>query len=426
MRKKTNLLVLLALLLLIPAYVFAWGYATHAYFADHLGKSWGYLNLKEMYGSMAPDMFNPFSGSPYFNYLRLQTHEQFDKVVSHARTKGLKAFAYGFISHNDIWGTDFTAHHDGRTTPGIGYVIAQINALAPAFQDSIEQVLLDNNIDSEQAKEIAAKFAPSVAHGLVEVAVDILVKRNEDSKIGKKILQAAQFRSPAVPPLLVAAYAADFAQEFNLNLVVATATIVGAEKAFKEFISYYGFIFTKKESEMLRLLSFYGAELAELYVRAVKGLDINVPSEAVADLFAFAIVQVESSYAAEIAATLAYLENELPLHGIRSQSQIFALQTDAENETALATVPQEFSLAQNQPNPFNPITTIIYSLAKGSHVRIAVYNTLGQVVAVLVDGYQSKGSHSVMWKAHYQPSGLYVYRLEADGFSASKKMFLQK
>jgi len=161
-------------------------------------------------------------------------------------------------------------------------------------------------------------------------------------------------------------------------------------------------------------------------VKAIKGLDINVPSKAVADLFALAIAQVESSYVAEIAATLAYLENELPLHGIRSQSQPVALQTGAENETALATVPQEFSLAQNQPNPFNPITTINYSLAKDSHVRITIYNTLGQIVAVLMDGYQTKGTHSVMWNAHDQPSGFYVYRLEADGFSASKKMFLQK
>ena len=426
MRKKNYLIVWFVLSLLFPTSIFAWGPATHAYFADQLGKSLGYLNLQELYGSMAPDMFNPFSGSPYFNYLRLQTHEQFDKVVSHARTKGLKAFAYGFTSHNDVWGADFTAHHDGRTTPGIGYITAQINVIAPAFQDSIEQVLLDNNIDPVQAKEIAAEFAPLVAHGVVEVAIDMLVKRNEDSKIGKRILQAAQFRSPAVPSLLVAAYAADFAEEFNLNFVVATATIVGAEKAFKEFISYYGYIFTKKESEIIQLLSIYGAELAELYVKAVKGLDINVPSKAVADLFALAIVQVESSYIAEIAATLAYLEHELPLHGIRSQSQPIALQTESENETALTTVPQKFSLAQNQPNPFNPITTINYSLAKDSHVKITVYNTLGQEVAVLMEGYQSKGFHSVTWNAQQQPGGVYIYRLDADGFTASNKMFLQK
>lgn len=88
--------------------------------------------------------------------------------------------------------------------------------------------------------------------------------------------------------------------------------------------------------------------------------------------------------------------------------------------------PYNWNLLQNYPNPFNPITTIEYSLTKDSNVRILVYNSLGQVVAVLVDGYQAKGSYCVKWDAKNQPSGIYIYRLEADGFSAAKKMFLQK
>jgi len=85
-----------------------------------------------------------------------------------------------------------------------------------------------------------------------------------------------------------------------------------------------------------------------------------------------------------------------------------------------------YQLNQNYPNPFNPTTLINYSIARDSHVKLMVYNTLGQVVAILVDGFQSKGAYYVKWDAHNQPSGLYIYRLEADGFSAAKKMFLQK
>jgi len=89
-------------------------------------------------------------------------------------------------------------------------------------------------------------------------------------------------------------------------------------------------------------------------------------------------------------------------------------------------IPVKFALSQSYPNPFNPVTTISYTIAKNSHVRLAVYNTLGQVVTVLVNGYQAQGSYNVMWNAEGQPSGFYVYQLEADGFTASKKMFLQK
>jgi hypothetical protein len=89
-------------------------------------------------------------------------------------------------------------------------------------------------------------------------------------------------------------------------------------------------------------------------------------------------------------------------------------------------VPDHFELYQSYPNPFNPITTINYSLARDSRVKIIVYNTLGQVVAVLEDGFKSKGWHNVKWDTQHHSSGLYIYRLEADGFSASKKMFLQK
>ena len=85
-----------------------------------------------------------------------------------------------------------------------------------------------------------------------------------------------------------------------------------------------------------------------------------------------------------------------------------------------------FALHQNHPNPFNPTTTISYTIAKSSHVKLLVYNALGQVVAVLVDGIQAQGSYSIAWDAQHQPSGLYLCRFEADGFTATRKMFLQK
>ncbi len=59
-------------------------------------------------------------------------------------------------------------------------------------------------------------------------------------------------------------------------------------------------------------------------------------------------------------------------------------------------------------------------------IKLIVYNTLGQIVDVLVDEYQSSGNYAVVWNLANRPGGLYICRLEANGFTASKKMFLLK
>ena len=91
-----------------------------------------------------------------------------------------------------------------------------------------------------------------------------------------------------------------------------------------------------------------------------------------------------------------------------------------------AAIVTRFSLEQNHPNPFNPTTAISYSIPEDTRVKLVVYNTLGQIVAILVDEYQSTGNYAVEWNATNRPAGLYICRLEANGFTASKKMFLLK
>ena len=88
--------------------------------------------------------------------------------------------------------------------------------------------------------------------------------------------------------------------------------------------------------------------------------------------------------------------------------------------------PKSFKLGQNYPNPFNPSTTINYSLSKDTHVRLVIYNVLGDVVTVLFDGFQEQGTYDISWDASRYSSGLYIYRLEADGYTAIRKMVLQK
>ncbi len=88
--------------------------------------------------------------------------------------------------------------------------------------------------------------------------------------------------------------------------------------------------------------------------------------------------------------------------------------------------PSQFELMQNYPNPFNAQTAIAYALPHDSHVRIAIYNLLGQTIETLVDRDQSAGYHRVLWDASSAPTGLYFYRIEAAGLVQTRKMTLVK
>ena len=92
-------------------------------------------------------------------------------------------------------------------------------------------------------------------------------------------------------------------------------------------------------------------------------------------------------------------------------------------ERALPTV---FALDQNYPNPFNPATMIDFALPKESHVRLEVYNVLGQRVAMLADEVRQAGYYSINFNASHLASGLYLYRIAAGEVVMVKKMMLTK
>lgn len=94
-----------------------------------------------------------------------------------------------------------------------------------------------------------------------------------------------------------------------------------------------------------------------------------------------------------------------------------------DNQEAL---PLTYKLDQNYPNPFNPTTTIQYSLKEAGLVTLRVYNILGQEVATLINGVQNAGFHKVNFDASQLATGIYVYRISANDFVASKKMLLLK
>jgi len=87
---------------------------------------------------------------------------------------------------------------------------------------------------------------------------------------------------------------------------------------------------------------------------------------------------------------------------------------------------KSFELNQNYPNPFNPETKISYSVPRNSFVSLKVYNILGQKVATLFEGFRDTGSYTEIFNAQNLTSGIYFYKMEAQGFVDVKKFLLIK
>ncbi len=89
-------------------------------------------------------------------------------------------------------------------------------------------------------------------------------------------------------------------------------------------------------------------------------------------------------------------------------------------------IPEKFALNQNYPNPFNPVTNITFSIPKAGNVKLVVYDMTGREAAVLANGQLAAGIYNVDFDASKLSSGVYFYRLEAEGFTGVKKMILVK
>ena len=84
------------------------------------------------------------------------------------------------------------------------------------------------------------------------------------------------------------------------------------------------------------------------------------------------------------------------------------------------------ALAQNFPNPFNPVTTISYDLPRETHVRLEILTPLGQSVEILVDRDELAGLHRLTWEAANRSSGVYFLKLTAEEFVQVRKMVVAK
>jgi hypothetical protein len=118
--------------------------------------------------------------------------------------------------------------------------------------------------------------------------------------------------------------------------------------------------------------------------------------------------------------------NELGGGYITIISQEFATEdneTTSPNETTVST---EFALEQNFPNPFNPATTISFSIPFSEFTTLKIFDILGNEIVTLVNEEKQAGSYLVEFNASNLASGMYIYRLQAGSFTETKKMVLMK
>lgn len=285
----------------------SWGFATHAYMDDHLGRKGTRNNLNEIYGGVMPDLFNTLFEYPqYLDFLPGQTHLKSMKVWKASRGDVEKSLAFGFVSHNDRWGADFTAHHACQTCgQPVGYAYAKASVL-----------LSEAPLPSEL--EIPDEIAIEIFHEIVENAVDILVKRT-DPLIGDRLSSAAQQRSPKFPQLLVRAYAKRFASFAGTTELEAAQFIQAAESDFREAILSYGQILSQDEQTAIELISEQTASLAQGFLALY---DITLPltqEEMVGIIISYmglAIAFCQDDYLEEIEATIPYVRHKLRIHGV--------------------------------------------------------------------------------------------------------------
>ena len=220
-------------LALFSSTAYSWGPATHAYIGKKLGNQFGYLNLQEMYGAMAPDI--PWIMDPEDVNISIAfgilTHIYFQNVEERAWWRSQRAFAYGFSTHNEVWGADHWAHID----PG-GYVAIKIPLLLPSVPTNILFILGEDAVND-------------LLHKAIEGAVDLLLVIDElDKDIGMRMVLSAWLRSPSVPWLLVKAYAGPLAENSEVgSWWEAAKKIIATEKEFRQLIVLYGLALSQED-----------------------------------------------------------------------------------------------------------------------------------------------------------------------------------
>ena len=89
-------------------------------------------------------------------------------------------------------------------------------------------------------------------------------------------------------------------------------------------------------------------------------------------------------------------------------------------------IPSELTISPAYPNPFNPVTTVSYSIPADGAVNVSIYDVSGRMIETLTSGFLNAGSYSVEWDAELQPSGMYFLKVQYNNELRTEKIMLVK
>ncbi len=313
--KRTICLSLLGFLVLaagVPS-AFAWGSATHAYMNSLMRSPNTTAGLDFIYGGMAPDVFNYMFDYPvYLGYLQDQTHHAFLKVWYQKQLAVERADALGFVSHNDTWAEDSSAHVRSRSLLKTeGYVITKAKAL--------HEYLWANSPEYQglSALGMTTDTYIAICHEMVEAAGDILMARIEP-RVGGIIVKAALRPGTDLQNLLVRAYLDEFVvfaagASLPISTEAAEALIRGAEQAFRQSMIAYGTLLQQDEGTIVTMMtenynSMVSGYLAALGISLPPGTDMRPLIQAAISV---SMSLCASDYKREIIATKNYVKAQL-------------------------------------------------------------------------------------------------------------------
>lgn len=308
MKKAFTAGAIFLLLFCFTTRAFPWGSATHAYIIDKIMRKAGPPRL--MYGVMAPDVFNYFAFIMPSNSfpptlpddLYKATHEFFMKFWDAAQSRSEKPTAYGFVSHNNIWGIDSTAHvHSLTLDPGSGFVIQKAEMLIGVLDSYGVWALLG----LDPSDPLIHPKCLAICHELVEAAVDLLIK-NLDPNIGNRLVDSARSSDKKLLNLLIAAYA---------DNVVTPETIAINEAFFRSVTLSLGNSLKLKEPDDLNSMAAQMAGMASI----AYGITID-PSQVAGILQITEYVCTDPMFGPncfmEIFATIEFVKQQLAVHNI--------------------------------------------------------------------------------------------------------------